>query len=109
MQTSLHRLLARGLAVALLSAAFPLAFAADASHADGRTRFTVHVDAQAAAIVRAWRAAHGLSGQDAGQIATAAGEGASPAAVFGRRCREAGGSVAPPDGQAPDATGSMCV
>lgn len=108
MLTPLHRLLIRGLAAALVLASLPAA----AQGAEGRTRFTVRIDPQAAAVVRAWRAAHGLSTEGAPALAMGVGV-SSPAAAFEQHCRQAGGSVAASAsdaaGQAAATAGSVCI
>jgi hypothetical protein len=108
MLTPLHRLLIRGIAAALVLASLPVA----AQGSDGRTRFTVRIDPQAAAVVRAWRAAHGLSTADARALAMDAGL-AAPAAAFEQHCRQAGGSVASSTpgaaGQAAATASSVCI
>lgn len=101
MLTPLRHLLIRGLAAALVLASLPVA----AQGADGRTRFTVRIDPQAAVVVRAWRAAHGLSTEGAPALAMEAGL-SSPAAAFEQHCRQAGGSVA---ASASDAAGQAAA
>lgn len=104
----LHRLLIRGIAAALVLASLPVA----AQGNDGRTRFTVRIDPQAAAVVRAWRAEHGLSTVDVPALAMDTGL-AAPAAAFEQHCRQAGGSVAASatgaPGQAAATAGSVCI
>lgn len=102
----LHRLLIRGLAAALVLASLP----AIAQGAEGRTRFTVRIDPQAAAVVRAWRAAHGLPTGSPAALAMTSGQ-AAPTAAFEQHCRQAGGSVVASDaaGRAAAMDGSMCI
>ncbi|HEX5307137.1 MAG TPA: hypothetical protein VFW82_13730 [Dyella sp.] len=107
MRTLLHQLLTNAFAVALLLAALPVA----AQGGKGSTRFTVRIDPQAAAVVQAWRAAHGLSTPAAPVLAMTARRSA-PAAAFEQHCRDAGGSsVAVPVASSPTLTagGSVCT
>ena len=107
MNTSLHHFLLRGLVAASLFASIPCAAAV--TQAGGQTRFTVRIDAQAAAVVRAWRMAHGLDVGDPHAVAPANDPQAVLAATFSKRCRDAGGSVAGSAAQGPAAPGGMCV
>lgn len=71
--------------------------------ASGATSFAVHIDEQGAAIIRAWRLAHGLDAPGAGTSAESVSPELAQQGAFARQCGSSGGALTsdvPADGLA---------